>query len=402
MSFKALVVGAGAQGKVMSAYLAGSPEVDEILLSDIDMGACRRHAEWLASDKVAVHKADASKSDDIAKLAKDVDVIVNAVIPDFNLNLMEASLKSGSHYIDLAWPTLYEDADRELEKESRFLDAGLTAITGHGATPGGANILVANAVDKLTSVESILIRDGNTPQNEAISTWSPRTFADDCHLEPLILENGELKKIQPFTGEETYVFPDPIGPQRVWFHDHEEPSMFWRTFKNKGLKNCNFKMNGLENMKALYDQGFLSNRNVKVNGSSTAAWEVTASLLPSIPTPEELRQKIESGAYVDSHEIVIVEVTGENNGKKETIVSWETSPSTREIVKHFPFATEVSYLTGMNGALLARMLGRGDIKVRGVITPEQVETEVRHNYVEELAKLKPPIRVYERVEKALN
>lgn len=402
MGFKVLVVGAGAQGKVISADMAGTPNVDEIRLCDISLEACKHHKDWLKSDKVSVHKVDASEVDDIASLAKGVDIVVNAVIPQFNLNIMEAALRSGAHYIDLAWPSSYEEAKKEYTKEKAFLEADLTAVIGHGATPGGANILAANATDKLSEVESIRIRDGNTPQIAPISTWSPHTFADDCHLDPLILENGKLKKIPPFSGEEIYVFPEPVGPQRVWFHDHEEPAMFERSMKGKGLKNCDFKMNGLENMKVLYEQGFLSNKHINVNGTGIPAWELTASLLPAIPTSEELRKMLENGTYVNSYEVVIVEVTGIKDGEKVSIISWETSPSTKEIVKHFPFATEVSYLTGMNGSLLARMMGRGDVKTRGVITPELVESEVRHRYVEELALLKPPIRVHERIEKPLN
>jgi saccharopine dehydrogenase-like NADP-dependent oxidoreductase len=59
-------------------------------------------------------------------------------------------------------------------------------------------------------------------------------------------------------------------------------------------------------------------------------------------------------------------------------------------------------MAGTNGALLAMMLGRGEIKNTGVITPELLEQEVRHKYLAELAKQKPPIFAYQRVEKRIN
>jgi saccharopine dehydrogenase-like NADP-dependent oxidoreductase len=244
MNFKVLIVGCGAQGKVISTNMARAPEVQQIKLSDVSLEICKQHAVWLRSDKVSTHQIDASNTEGTVSLAKGVDVVVNAVIPEFNLSLMDAALKSGAHYVDLAFGPPYENLEKELERSSKFEDAGLTAITGHGTSPGLSNILAANAVDKLNRVESIFIRLCNIIKaKEPISTWSPRTMIEDCLLEPLIFENGKFKSVPPFSGEETYIFPDPaVGAQSVWYHMHEEPYMFGRTMKDKVLKNCNLKM----------------------------------------------------------------------------------------------------------------------------------------------------------------
>lgn len=404
MNFKALIIGCGAQGRVISTHMARTREVDEIRLSDIDLEACKRHAIWLKSDKVSAHKVDASNVDQVASLAKGVDVIVNAVTPEFNLSIMDAAVKSGAHYIDLAFGPPYENLDREFERSGMFKDIGLTAITGHGTTPGLTNILVANAADKLSRVEDVLIRLCNIlVAKEPISTWSPKTMVEDCLLEPLVFEDGEFKSVPPFSGEETYMFPDPaIGMQTVWYHMHEEPHMLGRTLKARGLRNCNVKMGTLAKMKSLFDQGLLSDKPINIRGVNIAPWEIVASSLPSPPTLEELKQKIETGIIIDSHAIVVADITGEKNGVRERHVLWSSYPSIKDVVKTFPMATHTSYMAGTNGALLAIMLGRGEIKTTGVITPELLEQRVRHKYLAELAKQEPPIFVYERVERRIN
>lgn len=78
MGFKVLIVGCGAQGKVISAHLAKTREVDQIRLSDINLELCKQHADRLKSEKISTHRVDASKINELASPAKGVDVVVNA------------------------------------------------------------------------------------------------------------------------------------------------------------------------------------------------------------------------------------------------------------------------------------------------------------------------------------
>jgi len=403
MGFKVLIVGCGAQGRVISTHMARAPDVDEIRLSDVDLEICKRHAEWLKSDKVSVHKVDASKVEEVASLARGVDVVVNAVIPEFNLAIMDAALKSGANYIDLAFGPPYKNIDWEFERSDKFKDAGLTAITGTGTAPGLTNILAAHAVDKLDRVNDIFIRLYNTLEaKEPISTWSPRTLIEDCMLSPVIFENGEFKEVPPFSGEETYNFPEPVGPQKVWYHMHEEPHMLGRTMKDKGLKNCNTKMGAIGGIKSLFDRGFLGDKPLKVEEVEVIPWKFVAALLPPTPTLDELKQKMEAGIIIGSRAVLVADVRGEKDGKTQRIVVWAFYPDIKEVMKTYPMATHTSYMASTNGAVLARMLGKGEIKTKGVVTPELLEPEARQKYLLELAHQKPPILAYERVERQIN
>jgi len=99
---KILVIGTGAIGSVIASELAKNPEVEEVKVADIDLQRAERLRDWLKSEKVSAHRVNASKSDDIVRVAKGVDVIVNATLPRFNVTITDAAFRAKANYVDLA------------------------------------------------------------------------------------------------------------------------------------------------------------------------------------------------------------------------------------------------------------------------------------------------------------
>jgi len=139
---KVLVVGTGAQGGPCASILSRQKDVSNIVLGDIDVGLATRVKEKIKSDKVTVMKLDASKIEEIEKAARGSDVIINLTPLDFNVNIMGVALSSGIPYVDAAsWNDVFE-VDSKFEKtDSEFKQAGLTAFTNCGATPGISNVM---------------------------------------------------------------------------------------------------------------------------------------------------------------------------------------------------------------------------------------------------------------------
>ena len=54
---KVIIVGAGAQGNVISGILAKAPEVGKIMIVDLDVERAAEVAETINSDKIEVAKA---------------------------------------------------------------------------------------------------------------------------------------------------------------------------------------------------------------------------------------------------------------------------------------------------------------------------------------------------------
>jgi len=401
---KVLVVGGyGAQGSVICTYLARSSEVSEIVCAGRNLEKAKRLVERLKSDKMMPKKLDATNSDELTSVAKGMDLVVNATVPKYNLIIMDAVLKGGANYQDLAsGPTdipMDNFVSKQLERNKKYEDAGLTALINTGSSPGVTNVLARHAADKLDQVDEIKIRyTGFMETKEFISIWSPETAWSDMAEEPFLFENGKLKRVSPFSGQEVYVFPEPFGPQTLFHHHHEEVVTLPR-FIGKGLKYVDFKMGDADilTVKTIWEIGLLNDEPINVRGVKVAPRDVFFSAIPPTLTMEEVEQKIKEGILVDAAECGVIEITGEKAGEKTCYTyEWPTL-SIREANKIMPGATQESYATGVPAAIFAWMLGKGEIKNTGVIAPECLELEARRTFLSKLAETKQP--AYEKVEK---
>lgn len=123
---------------------------------------------------------------------------------------------SGPESVDVAIP-------KQLKLSGKWEDAGLTALINTGVSPGITNVLAAYAADRLDRVDEIRIRFGDKTLKESkeyISMWCPEVHW--ALEEPVVFENGKFRKVPLFSGEEVYTFPDPVGPQTVFWYEHEE------------------------------------------------------------------------------------------------------------------------------------------------------------------------------------
>ncbi|MGD8506512.1 MAG: saccharopine dehydrogenase NADP-binding domain-containing protein [Candidatus Bathyarchaeota archaeon] len=404
---KVLVVGGyGAQGSVICTYLARTPEVSHVVCSGRNLEKAKRFVERLSSDKVKPKKLDANDTDELDDAARGMDLVVNSTAPKYNLMIMDAALKKGAHYQDLAsGPTnvpMDEFVSKQVERSKKYEDAGLTALINTGSSPGVMNVLARQAVDKLDQVDEIKIRyTGFMDTKELISLWSPETAWADMAEKPFLFENGKLKRVPPFSGQEEYMFPAPFGSQTVVHHHHEEVVTLPR-FLGKGLKYVDFKMGDADILtaKAIWELGFLNDKPIDVKGVSVTPRDVFLSLIPQPLTMEEVEQKIMEGILVDAAECAVVEITGERTGKKvRCTYEWPTL-GIREANKMIPGVTQESYATGVPAAIFAWMLGNGEINAPGVIAPECLGLEVRKSFLTKLAEMKMP--VYEKLEKVLS
>lgn len=398
---KILIVGSGAQGSVIDTELVKNPKVSEVRLADIDFGKVKWLAGRLKSEKVSSQRVNANNPEDLLRAAKDVDVVVNSTLPTFNLKIMDAALRSGAHYQDLACGPESVDVaiPKQLKLSGKWEDAGLTALINTGLSPGITNVLAAYAADRLDRVDEIRIRFGDKTLKESkeyISMWCPEV--DWALEEPVVFENGKFRKVPLFSGEEVYTFPDPVGPQTVFWYEHEEVVTLAH-FIGKGLRYVDLKgpIDPVE--KTIYQLGLLSDKPIDVKGVKAAPRDVFLKLIPPTPSMEEVESKFKAGMFGEDVWFSVVDVKGEKAGEKLNYILYNEGLSLREIQERLPGANPVSYVTGVPAAILAGMLGKGEIKTRGVIAPEFLEPEVRERFLAELAE--KGIKIRERVERYL-
>ncbi|MFY9605614.1 MAG: saccharopine dehydrogenase NADP-binding domain-containing protein, partial [Thermoplasmata archaeon] len=100
---KAMILGTGAVGSVTAEILGRSEEFDKVVLADVNIERARRAEKRISSEKVTVQKVDASNMDSLVTAIKGIDIVLNAVIPRFNINIMKACINAKASYSDMAW-----------------------------------------------------------------------------------------------------------------------------------------------------------------------------------------------------------------------------------------------------------------------------------------------------------
>ena len=397
---KILIIGSGKQGTDMAKYLIKKPDLELIKMTDIDVNKAKEAEKYFKNKKVTASRLDAGNVDEIVEAAKGMDIVVNAVIPKFNLPIMDGALKANANYIDLASGPPYENAEKQLALTDKWKEKKLTALMNTGASPGASSVVIATLCDKLDKVDEINCISGfkTKPGTKFLegkeileSTWSPETLWSDMLSPTIVYENGEYKTLPPFSGEEEYEFPG-VGSITVVNHIHEELFTIPRFIK--GLKRMTYKAGWhplLTITKAIGELGLWDDRPVDVKGVKVVPRDLLIKLLKPIPTPEELAKKIEADLLPETVGAGFYEVKGEKSGLKVTLRAFmqrtRRGVNEREALKKYGLSyLERPGFTGVSAAISTYMVGRGDIKTKGVIPPEALSPKEREAFLDELAK----------------
>ena len=356
--------GTGLTGRCAVRDLAESPEVSEVVMTSRSLKKAQKIADEIKSKKVSIAQIDVTKHDDTVRVLKGANVAINAVQYYYNLDIMKAALEAKVNYLDLGG--LFHTALNQLKLNDKFREAGLTAILGIGECPGITNVMARYAVDRLDSVETILVRDTWMDFTEGappfMVTWSLSTLFDEMTIPAIIFENGQYKEVPPLSGKETMMFPEPFGAQDQYYTIHSEAATFPISFKNKGIKNVNWKEGGpgLLEIKMLVDVGLAGEEPLRMRDTEISPRQFLLRLLDSknlMGCPE--------GVTPDDWEVTRIIAIGKKDGKK---LSRTMDAIFRSKAAWKATAGEVS--VGVPASIAAQMLARGDIKVKGVIPPE--------------------------------
>lgn len=343
-----------------ATHLVREKEIDRIVLADLIPERAKALETMLRSGKARAVPVPGTTAADLAKLVGGSDLAINAAHASLDLALMDACLDAGAHYMDLS-----SIPSKQFPYDAKFRKADLTALLGGGEDPGLGNVLARAAADRLDTVESIRIRDGDTASSDATPlpvVWSPETFLVEVFTQGMYYQDGEIVRVPPWSGKEIYPFPDPVGPQPVYLMDHEEPETLGK-FIGKGLRYVDLKLavddRSLETLTMLRQLGLLAETPVQVEGQAVSPRRV---LLRLLPRPTELIGNVHGTA------MILVEVSGTKDGRPVTHRLY-TGLSHEEAAARY-HATATGYLVGTGAAIFATQFARGQIPQRGVISAE--------------------------------
>lgn len=292
-------------------------------------------------------------------------VIINCAEGDWNVAVYKAALQAGAHVIDLGSDIPVTKEQFALHKD--FEQAGLTAITGCGSTPGVNNVMLDYAVQFLDEVETIEAGFAwNSNIKKFVVPFSMESILEEFIDPASIVENGAWVQKAPIDSviEKDFRF---VGPQKLFYVRHPEPYTFYENYKNKGVKNvryyAGFPPHSFEVIMSLVPGTKLRpEKTVDIPGKGTIPLhDLTRTMKEMYPAP---------AGYVEQENLWVT-VTGKKAGVEKqilmeclvpTVQGWEEAGCNID--------------TAFPASIMAQMLLNGEITKRGSFAPESVVPHV--------------------------
>lgn len=354
--------GMGLTGRCAVMDLLANPAVEKVTVGDI------AQSYDFNDNRVEYKKIDVRDINATAKLISKHDVVINAVQYYYNLDIMNAAIQAKVNYVDLGG--LYHITNKQLELEEKFKEAGILALIGMGAQPGVSSVAASFAVNKMDTVDSVIVRDAWMDKTEDYSklyfTWSPSTFFDELVMPAVHYSNGEFIESPPMSRSEEYDFGENIGKVNIYRTLHSEVATMPDSFANKGVKHVEWLEGSRDilNMKLIADIGFGKTEEFDLNGMKFKPRDFLFKFLKKQGMFEP-----PAGIQIKDYEKTVVEVRGKSEGKDRKVIveahfkyddKWKVSASQKEV--------------GVPASIVAQMIASGVIKAKGVKPPEQLVT----------------------------
>lgn len=360
-----LVLGSGLMGPAAAFNAMSDPDVSRVTLCDIDQRqldtAEAKLKRMAGGEKLSTVALDLNDQGAATRLLANFDAIVGALPWGAVVPGIRAAVAARTPLVDLARPVETELADLKRAVEV----AGGLVILGCGVEPGLTEIRARYLAEKLDQVDELHIMCGGIPEHPAPPLGYKIVFGGR-HLplreeDAYIVENGALKLVPCYSGVERVSFPG-VGECEAW----HEGFMPWLMDLEalKGLKLGTQKTIRWPGYAAkatvLKELGLLSEEAVEVDGVRVAPKRVVDAVLYP-------RVRLEEG----ERDITLFRV--EAIGKKDGVLIRRVVDMVDRYDETLGF-TSMARTTAFTAAIVARMIARGEIRVKGLLTPELVIT----------------------------
>ncbi len=377
---KVLLVGTGGVGEAIAVIAKGQPWMEQMVLSDYNRERLKEVQAKLGDpQRFPIEWVDASKQEMVEALARkyDVDLIMNACDPSFNVPIFEAAYNVGCNYMDMAM-TLSEPhpekpyeqcgvklGDYQFERAKKWEEKGILALLGLGVEPGMADVFARYAADYLfDEIEEIGVRDGSNLEvrgYEFAPNFSIWTTIEECLNPPVIWEKDKgWYTTPPFSEPEIFEFPEGIGKLECINVEHEEVLLVPRWIN---CKRVTFKYalgdQFIGVLKTLHMLGLDNKEPIKVKDVWVAPRDVVAACLPD---PAHLGDKMFGKTCAGTW------VKGKKDGKEKQVYIYQVADN-EECMKRLGCQAVVAQ-TAFNAVIGMDLLEHGIWKGVGVLGPE--------------------------------
>jgi saccharopine dehydrogenase (NAD+, L-lysine-forming) len=382
---KVLLIGAGTVGEAIARLSAGKPWLKRMIVADYDLDRASRAAALAGGDPVyAAVRIDASDRRQIVDLvrAHEIDLVMNAVDPQFVMPIFDAAFEADVDYMDMAVSLSVphpEDpfrtpglklGDQQFAKAEAWKDRGRLALVGLGMDPGLTDVFGKYAEKHLfDEVDEVNVRDGGDlaiegyPFATVFSIW---TTIEECLNPPVIWEKDRgWYTVEPFAEPEMFVFPEGVGPVECVHVEHEEVLLVPRWID---CRRVTFKYalgsEFIEVLKLLHAMGLDRKDKITVKGVEVAPRDVVAAVTPDPATV---------GDHMVGKAIVGTQVTGTKDGRPRNVYLYQMIDA-QESMRRFGLQP-VGWQTGFNPVIGMELLAEGAWQGAGVLAPEAFDPD---------------------------
>jgi saccharopine dehydrogenase (NAD+, L-lysine-forming) len=368
-------LGVGSVGEVIARTLAVEPEIETVVLADLDEGRLGEVGPKLPEGKAVRLPLDATDGRALREALAGVDLVVNALVPELNLDVMHACLETGTNYLDMAAAGPRDvvgtaDVDEEIALDADFRDRGLVGLVFFGIDPGATDVFARALYDQLDTVQRLTVLDGDGGTVDGYDfapSFSPATMVEECLiLPPHAFEEGKLVRRTPLGRSFDFDFPEPVGTLRVWNVDHEESQLMPLYLADKGLLNADFYIHlddaWVDLMLTWRKLGFDHNREIEFEGCRFRPLDLLVSRLPR---PIDLIGRLHGSVCVGTL------AEGTIGGRPVRRFMYQITSHDEAFDRYGVQGTGLQ--TGVPAACAAIMLARGLIAEHGVLAPERID-----------------------------
>ena len=384
---RVLLVGAGTVGEAIARVAADREWLEQMVVADYDAERARFVVDSIThGGRYVARRIDASTAEAVSEAARDydVDLVMNAVDPQFVMPLFDGALAAGVDYMDMAMSlskaapdaphskTGVKLGDEQFAKAAEWQAAGRLALVGMGMDPGLTDVFAAYAAkhhfdpDGVTEVH---VRDGGDlaiPGFAFAPVFSIWTTIEECLNPPVVWSAGVWHTTEPFSALEMFPFPDGVGEVECVNVEHEEVLLVPRALP--GVRKVTFKYalgaDFIDKLKTIHALGVDRVDKVRVKGVEVAPRDVLAAITPD---PARLGDRMTGRAIVGTW------VLGTHQGRPREVYLYQTTDA-QQCWRELGLGA-VAWQTGFNPVIAMELLAHGDWAGSGVLGPESLDPD---------------------------
>lgn len=377
---RALVIGAGGVGRAIANIASKRSFITSAVIADRTLARAEEAVTRVKDARFSAAQVNAAELEDIRELIRKTrpDIVINAVDPRFVMPIFLACEIENTNYMDMAmslsrphphYPyseTGVKLGDEQFARDWNWSERGIFALVGMGIEPGLSDVFAKYASEELFSrIDQITILDGSNIVVEGYEfapSFSIWTTIEECLNPPIVWEDGRgWFTTEPFSGIETFDFPEGIGPVQCVNVEHEEVVLIPQKID---AKRVNFKY-GLGDqfitiLKTIHLLGMDRKESVDVQGIPVSPRDLLSASLPDPATlGSRMKGKTCAGALVKGLD---------KNGKPRAVYLYHVVDNAWSMEHYGDQA--VVWQTAINPVIAMELIHEGIWKPEGVNGPE--------------------------------